>query len=361
MMKRLFGLATSIQFWVLASIGLIAVAIVYYVVADRATPFTTDAYVQTFVVQVAPQVEGQVVDVNVENGSRVVAGDALFQIDPRPFTYEAERLQALLTQTEAEIRQYESQLASLKSVVTEREADVEYAKAELERYSKLTTDDFTSKARLDQVTDTFKSDTALLNQAKADVVSLEQKLASMIEGEHTEVKQVKAELAKAKLDLSESTVKASIDGVVDNMQLRAGTYADVGDAVMTLVDDAQWWVVANYQENALSVIRPGQRVMMSLFMYPGRIVTGKVVDLGYGVSTGQGEASGLLPEIDNPDEWITESQRFQVRIVFDEVPDDMPLRVGATVRTVVLTEECSVMNALGHFWLVVASYFDFIY
>jgi len=77
----------SARTWVLGVLLMIAVLIAYYALSDRYTPFTTDAYVQAFVIQVAPRIEGQVVRVNVLENQPVRKGDVLFEIDPRPFEH----------------------------------------------------------------------------------------------------------------------------------------------------------------------------------------------------------------------------------------------------------------------------------
>jgi multidrug resistance efflux pump len=359
-MKRIGTWMTSIRAWIIGLMLLIAVVIVYYIATDRITPYTTDAYVQTFVVQVAPRVGGQVVEVMVKQGSEVKAGDPLFRLDPSPYQYEVDRLTASLTNAQTDIRALRAQLQSGKAIVEERQANVQLAQATYDRISTLTEDSFATKQKLDEATDALKSDKALLAQAKADVLNLQTLLDSMVGGEHSQVAQVRAELETAQYDLDQTTVYASIDGVIDNMQLQVGKFVYAGDAVMTLIDTTQWWIVANYPENALSVIRPGQKVKLSYFMYPGSIVDGEVSSLGYGVFEGQGRISGELPFIENPSAWITESQRFQVRIT-PVVSDDQPLRVGATARTMVLTGDNPIMNGLGLFWLWVGTNIDYIY
>ncbi|MEO4043808.1 HlyD family secretion protein [Hoeflea sp. CAU 1731] len=359
-MSRISNWATSIRTWMIGLMLLIIFVIVYYIATDRITPFTTDAYVQTYVVQVAPRVEGQVVEVLAKQGSEVKAGDALFRLDPKPYQYEVDRLKASLADAQTNIRALQAQLQSEKAVVEQRQADVQLAQVTHDRVSTLTQDSFVTVQKLDEATDTLKSDTALLAEAKANVLNLQTLLNSMIDGEHSQVAQVRAQLETAQYDLDQTTVYASIDGVIDNMQLQVGKYVDAGDEVMTLIDTAQWWIVANYPENALSVIKPGQKVKLSYFMYPGIIVDGEVASIGFGVYEGQGLASGELPEIENPSDWITESQRFQVRIR-PVTSSDLPLRVGATARTMVLTGDNAIMNGLGLFWLWVGANIDYIY
>ncbi len=359
-MNRLRNWMTSVQAWMIGLLLLILVVAVYYIATDRVTPFTSDAYVQTYVVQVAPRVEGQVVEVFVEEGSNVEAGDPLFRLDPRPYQYEVDRLAASLAVAQTNISALEAQLRSGKAVVERRRANVELAQATFDRISTLTQDSFVAQQQLDEASDTLKADTALLEEARADVLNTQTLLDSMVGDEHSQVAEIRAQLNAARFDLEQTTIYASVRGVIDNMQLQAGKYVGAGDEVMTLIDTAQWWIVANYPENALSVIRPGQKVKLSYFMYPGRIVDGEVVSIGHGVYHGQGVASGALPDIINPSAWVTESQRFQVRIN-PTAGTDQPLRVGATVRAMVLTGDNPIMNGLGHFWLWVGTNLDYIY
>lgn len=282
---------TTIRFWVTLAFCLIVLLVVYYVSTDRITPMTRDAYVQAFVIQVAPLVSGEVTEVFVENGSAVKKGDPLFRIDPRSFQFEVDRLQAKLDQLRLELGQQDG----------------------------------------------------------------------TPDNQHAGMRQIKAELAKASLSLMQTTVMASNDGIIDNMQLHAGAYAAVGHAVMTLVDSGRWWIVANYEENALSVIQKGQNVEFGLYMFPGQVFDGSVESIGWGVERGQGFATGNLPKIDNPSRWISFSQRFQVRIAPSGPIAQQPLRVGATARVVVFSSDGGVMNALARLLMRLSAATDYLY
>src|SRR5262249_46912384 len=94
LMTILRRLTLSARAWVLFVLSVIAVLVVYYVLSDRHTPFTTDAYVQAYVIQVAARVEGQVVRVHVQENQAVKKEELLFEIDPRPFEYQVALLEA---------------------------------------------------------------------------------------------------------------------------------------------------------------------------------------------------------------------------------------------------------------------------
>ncbi|MEM9359064.1 MAG: HlyD family secretion protein [Pseudomonadota bacterium] len=350
----------SVRAWILSLTAIVIITMGYYVATDRITPFTTDAYVQSFVIQIAPRIDGQVVEVLVKDGARVSAGDPLFRLDQTPYRLAVDRLEASLALARSAIAGLESQLVFFEGVVEQREADLEFAQASYDRIARLAEDSFAAQQQLDQAIDTLRSNTALLTQAKADVVNIQTQLGSLVGEEHSQVAQARAELELAKYNLEQTTVFAAVNGVVDNMQLRPGTFLEAGDYVLTLIDETERWIVANYPENALSVIEPGQKVKLSFFTYPGRIFEGSVIALGSGVYKGQGVADGFLADVENPTAWITLSQRFQVRIN-PEVAPALPLRVGATARVVVFTGSNPIMNNIGTFWLWVGSNLDYIF
>ncbi len=101
-----------------------------------------------------------------------------------------------------------------------------------------------------------------------------------------------AELNLAKYDLERAKVYAPSDGYVTNLQLTSGTYINAGTAVMTFVDTKDWRVVANFRENSLLLIKPGQVAEVTMGMYPGRIFDATVESVGWGVGQGQGVPSG---------------------------------------------------------------------
>src|SRR4051794_13852347 len=102
-------LLLSARVWVLCVLLVIATLVAYYMLSDRYTPFTTDAYVQAFVIQVAPRVEGQVVRVHVLENQAIRKGDRLFEIDSRPFEHRVAVLEAKLAQAIQQVAQMESE------------------------------------------------------------------------------------------------------------------------------------------------------------------------------------------------------------------------------------------------------------
>jgi len=177
---------------------------------------------------------------------------------------------------------------------------------------------------------------------------------------HGRVLEVEAQLAQARLDLEWTRVYAPANGYVTNVQLREGFYIHIGTPAMTCIDGDRFWVVANYRENCLENIRPGQPVALTFKTYPGRIFRGEVQTVGWGVNEGQSAPSGTLPAISEPKNWLRLAQRFEVWIT-PHLPPEYPLRVGATGSAAVYTREEYWLNRVTHFWQKIVSYLHYLH
>ena len=121
-------LLLSARAWILFILFVIVALVAYYVQSDRHTPLTTDAYVQAYVVQVAPRVEGQVVHVHVQENQAVKKGDLLFEIDRRPFQHRVDLLIAKRAEAVQQVAQQEAELAAAKAEDARLLAEEAYAR-----------------------------------------------------------------------------------------------------------------------------------------------------------------------------------------------------------------------------------------
>jgi multidrug resistance efflux pump len=352
---------SSARAWVLFILSIVIIIIIYFIFADIYTPYTGDAYIQAYVVQVASQVEGRVTDICVLNNTFVKKGERLFSIDQRPFKYKVERLQAKLVQAKKQIAQLEREIEAAQAVVERQQADVIYAKKRYGEALELVKEELIAQTKLDRATDILSSKIASLNQAQADLHKAQEILAAKIGGEYALIKEVQAELALAKYDLSESTVYAPEDGYVTNLQLSVGAYVKVGQPALTFVDTHKWWIVANFRENSLERIRPGQGAELSIATYPGKIFPGKVESVEWGVSVGQGIPSGVLPQVKNQQDWVKLAQRFPVRLRLVNHDSRYPLRIGGSASVAIFTARGWFFNNLARLWLRIGTYLDYIY
>jgi multidrug resistance efflux pump len=350
------GTLHSARFWALLLLAVVGLIVAYYALSNRFTPFTNDAYVQAYVVQVAPQVEGQVVHVYVQENQHVGRGEPLFEIDPRPFEHRVRRLEAALAQAVKQVAQLQSERKAALAEEDRLAAEEDYARAvhkqEEEIYKKSST---TERRYLDAV-QKYKAARAQLERARALVNQKEEALAAKLGKTHAVVADAEARLATARLDLGWTSVTAPVDGYVTDLQLREGAYAVAGRPVLTCIDTGGWWVVANFRENTLENVRPGRRAAVSFKAYPGRVFPATVQTVGRGVERGQGVPSGELPQVRTPTAWVPPAQRFQVRVVLDR-PGDVELRVGATASVTIYTTDDSPLNPVAEAWQRLEAWF----
>ena len=333
----------------------------YYVLANRLTPYTADTYLQTYVVQIAPQVAGRVVRVGVTDNTPVKQGSVLFEIDPRPYQYEVNRLRAELAQAQQEVQTLQENQKNATDAVRDLTAQQKLAQQRFDELSKLEQSGNTTRFSVEDITSRLDQAADNLREAQGTLRIAEVKLKSIVDGEHALIHSAKAELDTAQYRLAQTKVVAPADGIMTNLQLAVGTYADIGVPVMTLVDTSEWRMVANFPQNALSRIAPGQSAELSLDMYPGEVFDGTVESVNWGVSNGQGLPSGELPAVAAPQNWMAPSQRFPVRLRFDSWPDDLPLRVGATGIATVYTGGGPLMTGLARFWMRLRSLLAYLY
>ena len=342
-------LLLSARVWVLFILLVIVLLVAYYILSDRYTPFTTDAYVQAYVLQVAPQVEGQVVHVYVHENQAVTKGELLFEIERRPFEYQVALLEAKRVVAVQEVAQLESELSAAKAEDTRLVAEETYARVVNEQELAIYKKDATTDRKYVEAVQKYKAAQAAVERSRSQVRKVEQALAARIGEEHALVAEVEAQLAQARLNLEWTRIYAPCNGLVTDLQLREGTYTHIGQAAMTLIDTSRWLVVANFRENALTSVREGQPAAVAFHGLPGRTFNARVSAIGWGVSQGQGVPSGQLPDVKVPGSWVPQAQRFQVRLTVDD-PESVPLRVGMTASVAVYTEPEGALNPVTRFW-----------
>ncbi len=346
LLRRLAG---SFRFWVLLVLAFIGVLVAYYVASERYTPLTSDAYVQAYVIQVAPQVGGQVVHVYVREGEQVAAGEMLFELDPRPFEHKVAYLEAKQVEAEQQVKQLIAERAAAHANHERLLAEAAYANSVYRQEQQIYKTDSTTQRKYLDALQKYKATQAAVQQSAEGVRKVEDAVNARIAGEHTLVAQVKAQLAEARLNLAYCRVNAPCAGMITNLQLRDGAYVRTGEAALALIDTAHWVIIANFRENSLGSLREGQPALIGLRGAPGQFFAGRVTAVGSGVSQGQGVPSGLLPDVKRPSGWIPPSQRFQVRLVLDD-PQAVPLRVGMTGSVSVYTEAEGWLNDVTRFW-----------
>lgn len=379
--------------------AIVAAALLVLVIAvllvDR-HPRTDDATVRANTIAFAPEVEGRLVQLNVQDNQFVHKGDLLFQIDPRPYEYALQQARAEQATLESQIEDERRGIAAERSAVgaaragvsgsqsnisaaqgaylaakaaVERakaaqdsaEAQLKFAQNDYDRIAPLLAKHYVTIQQVDQAQTAVRVAQEASHQAASQLLQAQAQeqmalAAKQAAGANLEASQSKlgqaqhtvdtldtlqaqragraAKVQQAELNLKWTSVQAPFDGYVTNMNISQGAYAHVGTAMFTLIDTSRWWVLANYRESKLKHIRPGQHVQVYLMDQPNRRFDGIVESVGRGVFPEDGATLNGLPNVDRTLNWVHLSARFPVRIRIVN-PDPEVFRIGATAITVI--------------------------
>jgi multidrug resistance efflux pump len=291
-------------------------------------PSSTDARVFQRVVQIVPHitVPGRVQSVVVQANTPLTSGEVLFTIDPRPFQFEVNRLEALVAAATQSVPQLKAALDQATSGADRAGAQLSLAQADFDRQNILFSKGDIAQAALDRYQRNLEAAQEAVTGAKAVETKARLAYESNIGDENTAVAQARQQLEQAKYNLDQATVRAPCDGYVTNLQLLPGTVVSAAAAVMPFVcnrdESNRGVVVATFMQGPYLAIRPGAYAEVVFPMYPGQIFPGKVLTTIDLASEGQLTATGLFPGIDTP-----HNARFAVRIKLDG-GDDLRLPAG---------------------------------
>ncbi|KAF0815147.1 Multidrug resistance protein MdtN [Andreprevotia sp. IGB-42] len=347
--------------WVLI---VILVSLVWYLLADRITPYTQQARVEAFVVPVAPEVSGRVSKVLVRNNQDVKAGTVLFEVDAEHYRIAVDRaradLESMRRQVGASTAGIKSALASLRAA----QANELKARQDSERLERLYRDDSgtISLRRLEVARATLEQATSQVAAANAEVQRAREQEGGSAD-DNAKLRSAATTLEKAQLDLANAQVRARSDGLITDLRTDVGQFAAAGNPVMTLVTIHDVWISAEMTENNLGHMEAGTRVGIVLDALPGHIFAGRVRSVGYGVSVGQKTPPGSLPSVQNSRDWLRPAQRFPVIVEFEpgELANLRNVRVGGQAEVMAFPRDGNVLNPLGRVFLRVMSWLSYAY
>jgi membrane fusion protein, multidrug efflux system len=302
-----------------------------YYLAEEPYVSTNDAFVRAAKITVNARVPGQAVEIAVRDNQHVRQGQVLVRIDPEPY-------QIAVEQADARLASARLQIESLKATYRQQQAELQSAKEsaaydEREYYRKkaLVANDFTPR----EVYDRTETD---LKVARQRVASIEQQIANTVVAldddpnieinRHPTVRAAKAQLDRARLDLSYATVTAPDDGTVARVEdLQVGNFVNPGAPVFSLLSSRRIWIEANFRETGLTHMRPGQEATIDVDAYPDWRFKAHVVSM----SPGTGSDFAVLPPENATGNWVKVVQRLPVRLELDEVDPSRPLFSGISV------------------------------
>jgi membrane fusion protein (multidrug efflux system) len=257
--------------------------------AGSANETTNDAYVTADFTLVAPRVPGQLTEVLVEDNQQVKAGQLLVRIDDRDFRAALMSAQADVTAAKASVANYEAEIARQPALVDQAratlradDATIEFARENASRYKNLSEAGAGTTQEQQHSTSTLAEQLAQQARDRAVLVATEQNL-DVLRTERDKaagaLAHAEAVLEQAKLNLSYTEIHAPVDGKVGRRSVRVGAYVTVGTPLLAIVPLSEAYIVANFQENQLTHMRPGDPVRIKVDTFPGVVIRGHVDSL----------------------------------------------------------------------------------
>jgi len=304
------------------------------------------------VVEVTPNVSGQITAIPVKPNVPVKTGEVLFQIDPAPFQYKVRQLEASLAGARQQVEILKENYLQATANVTGLAAQVAFNAKRLSDIQELVADDANTQFQQQDRRNAYETVLAQLNAAKAAQQSAKLARDSEISGINTTVAQIEAQLENAAWELSQTTIRAPADGYVTLVTLSVGDRALQAQSAMSFIVEKEIMLVALFSQNGFLTVKDGAGVDIVFDNIPGRIYHARVIAIPKGVGQGQVAVSGTLAKTSA----IGGATTFPALI---SIPDNMSrdsLHLGMSGTATAFSPKAGVIGLLASILVWVSSY-----
>ena len=297
---------------------------------------TDDAFVEGHIIQVAPKVAGQIINLYVDDNQEVKENQIIAEIDPKDYQVKLDQAEAKLAEAKAKLGVTEKQVDENSSNVNQTQEELNSAKSKLDfaekdyqRYAAMYKEGIVSKQEYDnslnQLTVAQANNKAADEKSKAMKAALESSKAR-IKSVEAEIQRLEAEVEEASTNLSYTKIYAPEDGTVSSRSVEKGNYVQIGQPLLSIVPK-RVWVVANFKEIQLTNMKPGQRVWIKVDTYPHKRFKGSVQS----IQRATGAKASLFPPENAVGSYVKIVQRVPVKIIFEEDLSEYNIVPGMSV------------------------------
>jgi multidrug resistance efflux pump len=246
--------------------------------------WTRDGAVRAYVIDLAPEVSGQIVDLPVHADQYVHKGELLLEIEPTDYIIAVDQAKAVMAAARAKALYKKIEASRRRPLLVQGAVSIEDAQR------------VTSDAQI------------------ADA----------------QYRQAQAALEQAQVNLQRTRIVSPVDGYVTNLKVQVGDYAPAWHQLLSVVNSKSFWVDGYFEETELSRIQVGDSAKISLMGDP-RPLAGHVegITRGIDVANAQPDDTGLAT-VNPVYTWIRLAQRVPVRIAIDKLPPGVNLVAGLT-------------------------------
>lgn len=294
--------------------------------------FTDNAQVKQHLTPVNTRVQGFIKKIYFEEYQPVKKGDTLVVIEDTEYRLklaqaEADYKNAIAGKSvmHTTINTTQNNIFVTDAVIEEQRVRLKNAETDYKRYQELMKEEAVTPQQFDRVRTEYAATKAkyeqLLRQKQSSML-VKQEQTQRLEQNESEIKLAKAALELAKLNLSYTVICATTDGVTGRKDIHEGELVQAGQALVTLVDGTEKWVIANYKETQTTDMKRGQLVDMKVDAIPDIVYKGRIVS----ISDATGSFYSLIPQDNSAGNFVKVEQRIPVRIEFTDENTEENLR-----------------------------------
>jgi multidrug resistance efflux pump len=323
-------------FWKFVVFGLwVGAVLTEILMLGQYTPYSKEAFVQSYVVQMAPEYGGRVKEVFITSNTPIKKGDPLFQMDPEPWQNRVDEHEALLASAGTNVQKLAQKVIEARADAAQTRANLKGAEVKYEMIKRAAEKDAVSRIHLEEIEQRVAALRAQTHADAAAVRTAQLAFDSEVGDEHTQIAEVLAKLASAKYHLRSTIIRAPSDGYVSNLQLYPGSFIRLKNPVMTFINSEEYWIAAKMNQRGIQRVKLGNHAEVAFDMYPGKVFPAKVVSVIWANGNAQGVPSGQIPT----EESVGGGFDFMVRLHLTENNPDYPVRFGASGLVAVFTKE----------------------
>lgn len=264
-------------------------------------PYTYLAQKAVISIPLTPQVTGVVSEVTDKQNMMIKKGEVLFKLDPTRYQTRVDRLQADLTTAIHSTQSLKGELDEAIANTTRVTAERDRLYKDYQRYlrgSQARVNPF-SESDIDNARQNYLAQDALVKGSLAEQSQIKSQLDSMVNGEQSQIVSLRAQLAEAKYNLSQTVIRAPSDGYVTQVLIRPGTYAAALPLrpVMVFIPQQKRQIIAQFRQNSLLRLEAGDQAEVVFNALPGQVFQGKLTSILPVVPGGSYQAQGTLQSL----------------------------------------------------------------
>lgn len=324
-------------------------------------PYTFKAQKAVVSIPVVPLVTGTVIEVTDKKDTLIKKGEILFKLNPGRYQARVDRLQAdIVTATHKE-QALVAQLAEMQANTQKAKATRDRVGKDYQRYlqgSQAKVNPF-SERDIDAARQNYLAQEAAVKSSIAEEQQIQSQLDSLVEGENSQVASLRAQLAEAEFNLEQTVVRAPSDGYATQVLIRPGTYAAALPLrpVMVFIPSQKRQIIAQFRQNSLLRLKPGDEAEVVFNALPGRVYSGKLSSISPAVPGGTYQSMGALQSLNvTPGtDGVIASIELNENVDFNALPD------GIFAQVAVYSEHFSHVSVMRKVLLRMTSWMHYLY